>query len=237
MQAMCSFIQDLGIAVERGQANLDARGFPSRIFDDFLNGLTAIAPPGLKGLEEQHAGDRTERWSQGQEHHGFLGVFCRRAEMSEVIAIAGVSEAAVHEQFQSKDLVSAFLKDRHVTWMRRFENEIEARYEATGGGLEIIADILQEGFEDPKCFGFAFINIVTEGDDFANEPFAIARKEKEHLRQCIEQLAVKMGIQHQDMAASAAVLVIETTIVRTLMTGSLKEAQTARLLFQCLQHA
>jgi hypothetical protein len=38
------------------------------------------------------------------------------------------------------------------------------------------------------------------------------------------------------MAASAAVFVIERAIVRTLMTGSLKEAQTARLLFQCLQH-
>ena len=30
---------------------------------------------------------------------------------------------------------------------------------------------------------------------------------------------------------------VERTIVRTLMTGSLTEAQTARLLFQCLQHA
>jgi hypothetical protein len=70
-----------------------------------------------------------------------------------------------------------------------------------------------------------------------NEPLAIAREQKEHLRQSTEQLAVKMGLQHPDMAASAAVLVIERTIVRTLMTGSLKEAQTARLLFQCLQHA
>ena len=130
-----------------------------------------------------------------------------------------------------------FWRDRHAIWMRWFENEIEARYEATGGGLEIIADVLQEGFEDPKCFGFAFIHIVTEGGDFDNEPFAIVREQKEHLGRFIEQLAVKMGLQHPDMAAPAAVLVIERTIMRTLMTGSLKEAQTARLLFQCLQHA
>ncbi len=117
--------------------------------------------------------------------------------------------------------------------MRRFENEIEARYEATGGGLELIADVLQEGFEDPKCFGLAFIHIVTEG----SEPFAIAKEQTQHLRRFIEQLAVKMGLQHPDMAASATVLVIERTIARTLMTGSLVETQTARLLFQCLQHA
>jgi AcrR family transcriptional regulator len=172
----------------------------------------------------------------------FLDVLCREgvleAEISRVRAIAGVSESIFYEQFQSKeDLVSAFLKDRHVIWMRWFENEIEARYGATGGDLEIIADVLQEGFEDPKCFRFAFMNVVIEGADFDNEPIAIVREQKEHLRRFIEQLAVKMGLQHPDIAACAAVLVVERTIVRTLMTGSLKEAQTARLLFQCLQHA
>lgn len=121
--------------------------------------------------------------------------------------------------------------------MRWFENEIETRYEATGTGLEIIADVLRKGFEDPKCFGLAFIRIVTEGGDCDNEPFAIAGEQKEHLRRFIEQLAAKMGLQYPDMTASAAVLVIERTIVRTLITGSLREAQTARLLFQCLQHA
>ncbi len=172
----------------------------------------------------------------------FLDVLCRegvrKAEISKVLAIAGVPESAFYEQFQSKkDLVSAFLKDRHASWMRWFESEIEARYEATGGGLGIIADVLQEGFEDPKCFCLAFIKIVTEGVDLDNEPIAIAREQKEHLRQLIEQLAVKMGFQHPELVASAAVLVIERTIVRTLMTGSLREAQIARLLFQCLQHA
>ena len=161
-----------------------------------------------------------------------------RLKISEVLALARVSETAFYEQFQSKEeLVSAFLKDRHAMWMRWFEAEIEARYEATGGGLEIIADVLQEGFEDSKCFGVAFINIVIEGRDSDDKPCAIVREQKEHLRRFIEQLAVKMGIQHPDIAASESILVIERTIIRTLMTGSLTEAQTARLLFQCLQHA
>jgi AcrR family transcriptional regulator len=171
----------------------------------------------------------------------FVDVFgrdgSREAEISEVLAIAGVSESAFYEQFRSREeLVSAFMKNRHAIWMRWFENEIAARYEATGGGLEIIADVLQKGFEDPKCFGLAFFNIVTEGGDFDNEPHAIAREQKEHLGRFVEQLALKMGLHHPNMAASAAVLVIERTIVSTLITGSLKEAQTARLLFQCLQH-
>ena len=167
-----------------------------------------------------------------------LDALCREGirgtEISKVLAIAEVSESVFYEQCQSKeDLVSAFLKDRHAIWMRWFEAEIEARYEATRGGLEIIADVLQKGFEDPKCFGCAFIHIVTEGGDFDHKPFAIVREQKEHLRRFNVRLAVKMGLQHPDMAASAAVLVIERAIVRTLMT-EVKETQTARLLFQCL---
>ena len=146
--------------------------------------------------------------------------------------MTAASKSDFYEQFQSKEnLVSAFLRHRHAIWMRWFENEIEARCEATGGGLEIIADVLQAGFEDPKCFGFAFINILFEGGDFDNEFFAIAREHKEHLRWFLEQLATKMGLQHPDMASSAAVLVIEQTTARTQMTGSLKEVQSARLLF------
>lgn len=122
-------------------------------------------------------------------------------------------------------------------WMRWLENEIETRFEATGGGLEIIADALQEGFKDPKCCGLAFINIVIERGDFDNDSVAIVREQKKHLRRVIEQLAIKMGLQHPDLAACAAVFVIEQTIVRNFMTGSPKETQTARLLFQCLQHA
>ena len=46
-----------------------------------------------------------------------------------------------------------------------------------------------------------------------------------------------MGLQNPHTAAFAAVVVIDRAIARTLITGSLNEAHTARLLFQCLQHA
>jgi len=173
----------------------------------------------------------------------FFDAFCREcvreAEIPRVLAMTTVSESAFYEQFHSKEnAVSAFLKDRHAIWMRWFEKEIEARYKATGGGLEIIADVLQEAFEDPKYFGLAFMNIVTEGNGASNgEPFVIAREQREYLRRFLEQLAATMGLQDPGMAASAAVLVINQTIIQTLMTGSVKEVQAARLLFQCIQHA
>jgi hypothetical protein len=60
----------------------------------------------------------------------------------------------------------------------------------------------------------------TQGGDFDNQPFALVGEQKEHLRRFIEQLAVQMSLQDPDMAASAAVLVIERAIVRTLITGA-----------------
>jgi AcrR family transcriptional regulator len=115
-----------------------------------------------------------------------LEVFCRdgirTTEISKVLARAGVSESAFYEQFQSKeDLVSAFLQDRHAIWMRWFENEIGAKYEATRGGLEIIADVLEKWFEDPKLYGCAFIDTATAGGSLNSEPFEIPRERKEHL--------------------------------------------------------
>lgn len=127
-------------------------------------------------------------------------------------------------------------KNSCAVWARWFENEVEQKYEETGGGLAIIADVLQKAFEDQKCSDFAFFNMVEVGD-FDSEPFAAAREQKEHLRGYLEQLAVRMGLRHPDIAACAALLVIERTIVWTQLTGSPGETQTARLLFQCLQHA
>jgi hypothetical protein len=76
------------------------------------------------------------------------------AEISKAPAIAGVSKSFSNQPSQSKqELLRAFLKDRHAHW---FEQEIEARYHATQGSLEIVANVLQMGFEDSKCLVLPF---------------------------------------------------------------------------------
>lgn len=161
----------------------------------------------------------------------------RAGQISDVLEKTGACEPAFYKEDQSReDIVSVFLKDRHVDWMRWFQKEIEARYQATRGGLEIIADVLEEGFEDPKSFALAFIDVAIRTSDSDEEPLAIAGDQKEDLRRLIEHLAVSMGLRHPDLVAATAVAIIEQTIVRTLMAGSPTEAPTARLLFQCLQH-
>lgn len=163
----------------------------------------------------------------GREGSGEVGI-------PNIEATAGA--LCLYGHVQSKQAgVRADLKDCQAIWMNWLENEIEARYEAAGGGLEIIADVLQIGLKDLLRLSLACN--VSEDRTLNSQPFAITKELSEHLRRCIEQLAVMMGLEHPDLTASAAVLVIEDTILRTQMTGSPEEAQTARLLFQCLQHA
>ena len=178
----------------------------------------------LEGIHGSGVGDRTVT--------AFSDLFFRDGGLEKVSAADLCNEPQSQE-----DLVPGFLKHRHVAWMRTFENKIETRFKGTGGGLEMIADILQEGFEDSKSFALAFVNIVTQCDCPDEEPCAIVGEQKEHLRRLIEQLALRMGLQYPEMIACAVVRVIDRAIVRTLASGSLTEAQTARLLFQCLQHA
>lgn len=162
----------------------------------------------------------------------------RATDINQVIARAGVSENSFYQNFHSKeDLVNAFLHKRHDIWFTWFETEVERRLAANGGGLEVIADVLQNWFEDPSFRGCAFINTVAEGGKFDSEPFAIAREHKEQLKQFIKKLATGMRLQEPELVAAAGLLVVEGAIVRAQMTCDPKEAQNARLLLLCLNHS
>jgi AcrR family transcriptional regulator len=162
----------------------------------------------------------------------------RATDLNKVIAKAGVSEHSFYENFHSKeDLVTTFLHRRHDIWFTSFETEVEKRLAGNGGGLEVIADVLQSWFEDPFFRGCAFINIVAEGGKFDSEPFAIAREHKEQLKQFIKKMATRMHLQEPELVSAAGLLVIEGAIVRAQMTCDPEEAQNARLLLSCLNHS
>jgi hypothetical protein len=121
--------------------------------------------------------------------------------------------------------------------MSWFQAEIEVRCRVPRPSLEIIADTLQKAFEDPKTLGLAFINMSDAKMGTDDELFASISEQKEHLAWLIEGLARAMGLECPQLIAFTAIRIIERTILRTLITGSPREVQTARLLLRCLQHA
>ena len=146
-------------------------------------------------------------------------------------------ESTFCEGLDSKEACTrTFPEDQHAPWLRWFQQEIDTRYETTGGGLEIIADVLRELFESSQLRG-SVGKVIASHRDLTGQNLEISGTSKDELRRFVRQLAVTMGFQYPDITACAAVLIIERTIATILLTGDLSELKTAQLLFGCLQHS
>lgn len=88
-----------------------------------------------------------------------------------------------------------------------------------GRGLEVIADVLGEWFDEPGFRGgCAFINTISETPDYEAEQNQIVRKHKAQLECFSQQTAVQLGLSAPDKIAATAMIIIEGTIVRAQMT-------------------
>lgn len=170
-----------------------------------------------------------------------MEVFGRGARRTEVLRLtegARVSESNFYEGAQSREaLLRAFLEDGDAMWLRWFQREINAKFESTKGGLEIFADVLRKWFEDSYVQCSVVNKLISSSHQFDGETYECFEGNRDQLRRLIEQLVAKMDLPYPDIAASAAVQIIERTIVTTLVSGDLSELKTAQLLFQCLQRA
>ena len=153
-----------------------------------------------------------------------------------VLGLRAMARGADSTQYRSaENLGETSPRNDCAAWLHWFEDQIEKAYEASGGDLEIIADILERDFETPGCFANA-TSLSVQAGVFGDGPF-IAGDNRQHLVFYLERLAIRMGLHCPDMIASAAVSVIERTIEWARANGKSSAAQTARLLFQCLQNA
>jgi len=164
----------------------------------------------------------------------FVENLSRRTQISKAGTTPGESRSALDNK--KHDLTSPPLKAEISARLRWLETEIDARYEERGGSMEIIADVLEQGLAGPLRAGNALIEVV-RCSDFEAGPFIVFGEQRELFRGFLERLGIRMGLRQPDLAASAALLVIERTLECIYTTGSQIETQTARLLFQCIQHA
>ncbi|UWZ84388.1 hypothetical protein [Occallatibacter riparius] len=171
-----------------------------------------------------------------------LVVFYRGSERVQALPTLDgtrVYESTLHEGVRTKEgVIQAFLDGRDAVWVGWFQYQINMRSETnTGRGLEIIADVLREWFENSQLRCSALIKGIVSHCDFDGQSPEISSSPKDQLRRCIELSATKMGLHCPELAASAAVLIIERTMATTQATGDLSELKTAQLLLECLQRA
>jgi AcrR family transcriptional regulator len=142
----------------------------------------------------------------------------RATGIDRIIAESGVAKMSFYRHFPSKaDLIAAFLKARHETWMDWFTREVDARIGKSGKGLEVVADVLGQWFREPTFRGCAFINTLAESGSSCGEECRIAIEHKRQLAVYLESLTKRLGLARPRQVAEAAMIVIEGTIVRAQM--------------------
>ena len=162
----------------------------------------------------------------------------RTSQMSLTPKRTAAFESPLDEGPSSQDLIRDFVDTRHFVWVRWFESELNARYDAAPGlGLELIADVLRDWCDGSPLRCSAVINATVLDANIGRRTPEIASSPKDQLRRAVELFAAKTGLHCPDVAASAALLIIERTIAMILATGDLSELKTAKLLFECLQQA
>jgi AcrR family transcriptional regulator len=143
----------------------------------------------------------------------------RATGIDKIIAESGVAKMSFYRYFPSKDdLIAEFLRRRHHNWMAWFTEAVNKRLRKTGSGLEVIADVLGEWFDDPEFRGCAFINTISETPEYEAEQNQIVRDHKAQLELFIREIASQLQLRAPRRVASNAMIIIDGAIVRSQMT-------------------
>ena len=149
--------------------------------------------------------------------------------MSEIRDVSGVSLRRLYALHPSKrDLVAAWLTDRHERWMAWFSAAVEG-HSATGvDPVLAIFDALSDWVASPGYRGCAFINAIAESAEIDDAHRQIVA---DHKRSLIDHLAAVAAGNHPSAVGwlpDALGVLVDGAIVQSAVLGSDQPIITAR---------
>lgn len=141
--------------------------------------------------------------------------------MADVRDAAGVSLRRLYASYPSKrDLVAAWLDDRHVRWMQWFTTAVD-RLSADGRDpLVATFDAIAEWVRSPGYRGCAFLNAIAETTEIDDAHRAIVANHKRELVQHLVSLTAAAHPGAPDWLPSAIGVLIDGAIVQTAVFGN-----------------
>jgi AcrR family transcriptional regulator len=111
--------------------------------------------------------------------------------IDRVIERAGVAKSTLYSVFGSKEeLIRAYLKASHETYLQRMENELARRFATPRERLVGAFEIQGQSFTDPDFHGWAFISASAEA-----RPGGTAQQESDTYRRWIHVLFFDLAHQ------------------------------------------
>ena len=112
--------------------------------------------------------------------------------MSDVRDSSGVSLRRIYSLYPAKkDLVAAWLADRHDTWMRWFIASVDRHASAGTDALVATFDVVEEWINSPLYRGCGFINSIAETSEIDDRHRTIIASHKRDLVNHLAALATR----------------------------------------------
>jgi AcrR family transcriptional regulator len=162
--------------------------------------------------------------------HGITGV-----AMSDVRDASGVSMRRLYTMYPSKrELVAAWLSDRHTNWMEWFTTSVD-RYVADGADpvlatFDAIADLVTS----PGYRGCAFVNSLAETNEIDDSHRTIIAAHKRDLVDHLARLAARRHPSAPAWFPAALAVVVDGAIVQSTIFASTEPLDAARATVQTL---
>ncbi len=156
--------------------------------------------------------------------HGITGVV-----MSNVRDASGVSMRRLYIMFPSKrDLVAAWLTDRHDTWMAWFTTSIDRHVEAGVDPVTAVFDAIGDWVVSPGYRGCAFVNSLAEANEIDDAHRLIIASHKRHLIGHLAHLASRQRPNPPPWLAGALAVIVDGAIVQCAIFANTDPLDAAR---------
>ena len=149
--------------------------------------------------------------------------------MAEIRDASGVSLRRIYALYPSKrDLVAAWLSDRHDRWMHWFTEAVN-RHVARGTDPVLAAfDALRDWRRSPGYRGCAFINAIAEPTEIDDQHRTIVADHKRSLVRHLASLATETKTRTPPWFADALAVLIDGAIVQSAIFDNDKPISAAR---------
>jgi AcrR family transcriptional regulator len=162
--------------------------------------------------------------------HGIAGV-----AMSDIRDASGVSMRRLYAMFPSKrDLVAAWLSDRHERWMAWFTTSVERHINAGGDPVLAPFDAIADWVTAPGYRGCAFVNSLAETSEIDDLHRTIITGHKRDLIEHLAHLATRDHSNAPPWLPAALAVILDGAIVQCATFASTEPVRAARSAVQQL---